>query len=345
MFFVSSHITDPDGLSSLTCDIHNSCPTTPELSLTPIPSPALPQPPPLPSQHQKPLLVARSTAETVDQSFSILEDECLYRPINIMNNMSSIFPTNKMTCIPSSSSSFLVPSLSPTTSPPVLPFSLSSISQEETTSFFSCTDSHLMTNSFRSMDIEDLSIEQHQQQHFSKVPTHHHHHHEQQHQKLPISLHLPITSSYSVSNLNQSELLDLTVPPSITQNNIVNCDDHDEMIKKTTNQTTSNNNNKYLCDSGNDSVAAKLSKSLAEDNLFRNPTALPPPKKMKSKPAPISIPPQVRCFFHFYLQTDFNQITTKSQRALNMCFVSICCSSGLFTHEPVSSWTKVPYTL
>ncbi|CAH8430020.1 unnamed protein product [Schistosoma mattheei] len=255
---MQSHITDPDGLSSLTCDIHNSCPTTPELSLTPIPSPALTQPPPLPSQHQKPLLVARSTAETVDQSFSILEDECLYRPINIMNNMSSIFPTNKMTCIPSSSSSFLVPSLSPATSP-VLP---------------------------------DLSIEQHQQQHFSKVATHHHHHHhEQQHQKLPISLHLPITSSYSVSNLNQSELLDLTVPPSITQNNIVNCDDHDEMIKKTTNQTTSNNN-KYPCDSGNDSVAAKLSKSLAEDNLFRNPTALPPPKKMKSKPAPISIPPQ-----------------------------------------------------
>lgn len=149
-----------------------------------------------------------------------------------------------------------------------------------------------MTNSFRSMDIEDLSIEQHQQQHFSKVPTHHHH--EQQHQKLPISLHLPITSSCSVSNLNQSELLDLTVPPSITQNNnIINCDDQGEITKKTINQTTpNNNNNKYLCDSGNDSVAAKFSKSLAEDNLFRNPTALPPPKKMKSKPAPISIPPQ-----------------------------------------------------
>ncbi|CAL8105974.1 unnamed protein product [Calicophoron daubneyi] len=39
-------------------------------------------------------------------------------------------------------------------------------------------------------------------------------------------------------------------------------------------------------------TVARLSKSLAEDNLFRNPQAMPPPKKFKRKPAPIFIPPQ-----------------------------------------------------
>ncbi|KAF8562092.1 hypothetical protein P879_07063 [Paragonimus westermani] len=45
-------------------------------------------------------------------------------------------------------------------------------------------------------------------------------------------------------------------------------------------------------DESDNSTVARLSKSLAEDNLFRNPHAVLPPKKAKRKPAPIFIPPQ-----------------------------------------------------
>ncbi|KAG5441742.1 hypothetical protein CSKR_200035 [Clonorchis sinensis] len=45
-------------------------------------------------------------------------------------------------------------------------------------------------------------------------------------------------------------------------------------------------------DESDNSAVTRLSKSLAEDNLFRNPHTLPPPKKFKRKPAPIFIPPQ-----------------------------------------------------
>ncbi|VEL37488.1 unnamed protein product [Protopolystoma xenopodis] len=47
-------------------------------------------------------------------------------------------------------------------------------------------------------------------------------------------------------------------------------------------------------------VAARLSKSMAEDALFRNPQAPPLAKKFKWKPAPIYIPPQVNLSY-FYL--------------------------------------------
>ncbi|KAF7259829.1 hypothetical protein EG68_02067 [Paragonimus skrjabini miyazakii] len=45
-------------------------------------------------------------------------------------------------------------------------------------------------------------------------------------------------------------------------------------------------------DESDNSAVARLSKSLAEDNLFRNPHTVLPPKKAKRKPAPIFIPPQ-----------------------------------------------------
>ncbi|VDP93269.1 unnamed protein product [Echinostoma caproni] len=45
-------------------------------------------------------------------------------------------------------------------------------------------------------------------------------------------------------------------------------------------------------DESDQSAVTRLSKSLVEDSLFRNPHTLPPPKKSKRKPAPIFIPPQ-----------------------------------------------------
>ncbi|CAH8506932.1 unnamed protein product [Dicrocoelium dendriticum] len=45
-------------------------------------------------------------------------------------------------------------------------------------------------------------------------------------------------------------------------------------------------------DLDNQLTVSNLSKSLAEENLFRNPHTIPPPKKQKRKPAPIFIPPQ-----------------------------------------------------
>ncbi|TPP62236.1 Zinc finger protein [Fasciola gigantica] len=62
--------------------------------------------------------------------------------------------------------------------------------------------------------------------------------------------------------------------------------------KPLTSDTTNGTAGSSSADESDQSAVTRLSKSLVEDTLFRNPHTLPPPKKLKRKPAPIFIPPQ-----------------------------------------------------
>ncbi|CAH8428954.1 unnamed protein product [Heterobilharzia americana] len=285
---MQSHITDPDGLS-LTCEQQNSCPTTPDPPLTPIRSTT--RIVVLPTNDQS--LSTEDDHHHLNNNTNNTDDKYVYRHGNLTSHKSNIFSCSKPS-IPSTLQS----------SPP-LPqhkhhqhYQLHPL-QPQSLSCLSCADSN---------------NEQYQQRNYSQPPPYQYQ--QQQHQKLSVSLNLPVTTC-SMSNLNQLDLLDLTVTSvmqNINDNNTTTINNNHNNADNLKNNTvvssitcldnndhnTSNNNNvmsKYISDSddhsgGHLSVAAKLSKSLAEDNLFRNPKALPPPKKLKSKPAPISIPPQ-----------------------------------------------------
>lgn len=90
------------------------------------------------------------------------------------------------------------------------------------------------------------------------------------------------TQPHSRSPSPSEPFTGITLPPALPPT-----------TKPLTSDTTNGTAGSSSADESDQSAVTRLSKSLVEDTLFRNPHTLPPPKKLKRKPAPIFIPPQV----------------------------------------------------